>query len=187
MPTYRPQRRKLGILRPVSIVTPDDARSPFTYGILKPVIVIPYRLIVSIERCGVESIITHELAHIRRLDTLWTPLASLIKIVFFFHPVVWYVAARLRLEQERSCDAIAIAHTSVSSEEYAMHLLAVARTHSSSRGFANMMLGSSLKRRIRAILSRRTLSVPWLAVPAICIAVLFLPVADSKDRADITS
>src|SRR5437660_336918 len=58
-----------------------------------------------------EAVIAHELAHIRRWD-LWINLAQLVvEILLFYHPAVWWLSRRLRVERELCCDELAVAAT----------------------------------------------------------------------------
>lgn len=57
-----------------------------------------------------EAVLSHELAHLRRFDSLINLRQRLIEAVLFFHPAVWYVSHRVSLERENSCDDLVMAH-----------------------------------------------------------------------------
>ena len=78
--------------------------SPLTLGLFRPVILLPRGW----RRWSVEQrdlILLHELAHIQRRDFLAGLLAELAVCLCWFHPLVRWLAGRLRLEQEYAADA----------------------------------------------------------------------------------
>ena len=56
----------------------------------------------------VEAILAHELAHIARRDYLINLIQSFIEILFFFHPIVWWISMQIRVEREHCCDDLAL-------------------------------------------------------------------------------
>ena len=84
-------------------------RSPLTIGHLKPVILFPIGLINRLSESEVEAILAHELAHILRRDYIFNILQSVVEVVFYFHPAVWWLSNQVRQERESACDDQAIA------------------------------------------------------------------------------
>ncbi len=77
---------------------------PVVVGIAKPLVLLPASLASGLVPDQIESLLTHELAHIRRHD-LWVNLVQrLIEAAFFFHPAVWYISGRVSMERENCCD-----------------------------------------------------------------------------------
>lgn len=107
----RDLRKRLEIKKTIDIYTSGIINSPVTTGFLKPVILIPAALISGLPPEQIEAIIAHELAHIKRNDYIINILQTLIEILFFFHPGVWYISSQIRNERENACDDIAIALT----------------------------------------------------------------------------
>lgn len=98
----------LGIRRPVSIASSSLVAVPSVVGLLKPVILLPPVVLTGLSTAQLESIVLHELAHIRRRD-LWISLVQgLVEILLFFHPAVWWMSRRLRAEREQACDDIVV-------------------------------------------------------------------------------
>ena len=56
----------------------------------------------------VSAILAHELAYIKRQDYLINLFQSVIEIIFFYHPAVWWISSKVRAERENCCDDIAI-------------------------------------------------------------------------------
>ena len=99
----------LGITRRVAVRLADDIASPFTARLLRPVVWLPLSLITRLPPEQAEALIAHELAHIARLDWLWNGLQCVVESLLFFHPAVWWLSRRIRLEREQACDDLAVA------------------------------------------------------------------------------
>ncbi len=85
-----------------------DVAVPTVVGILRPTILLPMSLVVGLSPDQLEAILTHELAHIRRYDHLFNILQRVIEAVLFFHPAVWWVSRRIRIERENCCDDVVL-------------------------------------------------------------------------------
>lgn len=156
--------RDARIRRDVSILISDELRGPVTAGFLNPVIIVPLGASEwSAERRDI--VITHELAHVARFDFVAQLVASIACAVFWFHPLVWIAAARLRAEAEHAADDRVLAG-GTPGVSYATHLLDLARVERSTRLSAAVAVGmvraSRLEGRVRAMLdldrSRGTVS-----------------------------
>ncbi|HDQ45799.1 MAG TPA: M56 family metallopeptidase [bacterium] len=93
-------RAHFGIRRPVRLMTGHGDVSPFTLGVIRPVILIPESVMQSVRRSELECVIAHELAHVKRRDALWITLQNFLQIGYFFHPLVWMAGSRLGLARE---------------------------------------------------------------------------------------
>jgi bla regulator protein blaR1 len=82
--------------------------TPMVIGFVKPVILLPVGLVTGLTTKQVEAVLAHELAHIKRYDYLVNLLQSLVEVVYFFHPALWWLSVRVREEREHCCDDIAI-------------------------------------------------------------------------------
>ncbi|RXQ89528.1 hypothetical protein EO244_14270 [Ancylomarina salipaludis] len=82
--------------------------SPSLIGYFKPVILLPIILISGIPDNQLEIIIAHELAHIRRHDYLVQFIQGIIEILFFYHPMVWWLSSVVNTEREHICDDLAV-------------------------------------------------------------------------------
>ena len=81
---------------------------PVVVGFLKPTILVPLGLLTGLSPAQVESILIHELAHIRRKDYFFNLLQRFIDVLFFFNPAILWISALIRSERENCCDDIAI-------------------------------------------------------------------------------
>jgi uncharacterized protein YjbI with pentapeptide repeats/beta-lactamase regulating signal transducer with metallopeptidase domain len=101
----------LNIKKAVKIYESALAIVPMVIGFIKPIILLPVSAFTGLSSKQLESIIVHELAHILRRDYLLNILQSVIEILFFYHPAVWWINNVIRTERENCCDDIAIAQT----------------------------------------------------------------------------
>lgn len=82
--------------------------TPVVIGFIRPVVLLPVGLATGLTTKQIEAILAHELAHVKRFDYLVNLLQSLAEVVYFFHPALWWVSSRVRIEREHCCDDIAI-------------------------------------------------------------------------------
>jgi hypothetical protein len=81
---------------------------PTVVGILRPTILLPLSIIAGLAPDEVEAILAHELAHLRRYDHLVNVLQRLIEAFLFFHPALWWLSRRIRIERENCCDDLVV-------------------------------------------------------------------------------
>ncbi|TAE01170.1 MAG: hypothetical protein EAZ97_03880 [Bacteroidetes bacterium] len=99
---------KLQINTKVGILESALVNVPMAIGYFKPVVLLPMGLITGLSAQQIESILAHELAHIRRNDYLINIFQSLIEITFFFHPAIWWISRLISEERENCCDDLAV-------------------------------------------------------------------------------
>jgi len=103
--------KRLNIKKHILLLESAIIKVPAVVGFLKPTILVPLGLINNLSQEEVESILMHELAHIRRKDYLFNLLQCFIDIIFFFNPAVLWISSLIRNERENCCDDIAISET----------------------------------------------------------------------------
>jgi beta-lactamase regulating signal transducer with metallopeptidase domain len=122
-------------VRAVEICVSDEVTVPTAVGFLKPVVVFPTWAMRELSATELNTVLLHELAHLRRWDD-WTNLAQkVLRALFFFHPAVWWVESRLSLEREMACDDIVLAQTA-NPRAYAECLVSLAQKNLLRRGMA---------------------------------------------------
>ena len=114
---------RLGIARAPRVVKSESIHVPFATGLLNATIVLPAEC-DSWTPGQRDAVLIHELGHVRRRDLLGHTLGRVACAVYWFHPLVWTAARRLRDASERACDDLAIRLGSRPSE-YAEHLLQI--------------------------------------------------------------
>ena len=101
-------RYKLKISRSVRLLESVKVSVPIVIGYVKPVILMPVGMLAGLPENQVETIITHELAHIYRNDYLINIIQSIGEIILFYHPAAWWISHKIRKERENSCDDITV-------------------------------------------------------------------------------
>ena len=99
----------LGIARRVSVGICDRLAVPVLVGIVRPLILLPPAALCGWSVQELEMVLMHELAHLQRWDNVVNLLQRIVESLLFFHPVVWWLSARVRLERELCCDRIVVA------------------------------------------------------------------------------
>jgi TonB family protein len=167
-----------------AIVNTATGRRPilFTANILGPVVAGTFRPVILLpESAGVwtlprrRAVLAHEIAHIRRRDPAILLAAHIATAIYWFHPLAWLAAARLRAESERACDDAAL-RIGLRPSHYANDLLELARRFETQLAIP-MATTSHLESRVKSILDPMTnRSFParaaWLTAIALTVAVL---------------
>ncbi|MDQ2667515.1 MAG: HEAT repeat domain-containing protein [Gemmatimonadota bacterium] len=133
---------RIGLDDAPRLLQSTEAKMPFACGIMRPTIVLP----AESESWTLDrrrAVLLHELAHVRRHDLLGHTLGRLACAVYWFHPLVWTAAKRLRSESERACDDLALA-CGTRATDYAEHLLDIV---TSVRGDSTPLVALAMARR----------------------------------------
>ncbi|MBC7819310.1 MAG: M48 family metalloprotease, partial [Planctomycetaceae bacterium] len=168
-------------LRPV-LAYCERVTVPTVVGVLKPMILLPITLASGLSPEQIESVLAHELAHLRRCDHLVNLLQRVIESLLFFHPAVWWVSHRVREEREHCCDDLVVACGAMPLD-YAKSLLRVAelsRTSKLRRSIAAVSLlatgdkPSNLRQRIARLLGES--ATPSLRIsPRVLMLAISIP------------
>lgn len=116
--------RQMHVHRPVRLLRSREHNVPVAFGTRQPSIVVP-TIADTWSDDRRRAVMLHELAHVARYDCLTHTLAVAVCALYWFHPAVWWVARRLRVERELACDDKVIA-AGTQAREYAGHLLEIA-------------------------------------------------------------
>ena len=100
--------KRMNVARPVRVLTSKFIESPSLVGWLRPVILLPAATLLNLSVQQLESVLAHEVAHIRRHDYLVNLLQSLVETLFFYQPAVWWVSSYIRRERELCCDDLVV-------------------------------------------------------------------------------
>jgi protein involved in polysaccharide export with SLBB domain/beta-lactamase regulating signal transducer with metallopeptidase domain len=145
--------RRMGVPRAVRLLECARVDCPAVVGWIRPVILLPASAMSGLSVAQLESILAHELAHVRRHDYLINLFQSALETVLFYHPAVWWVSRRVRQERENGCDDIAAA---VCGDRvmYAAALATLEELRPVASRFAIAAHGGVLLPRIRRLLGR---------------------------------
>lgn len=128
---------------------------PGVVGVFHPVLLLPAGIGDQLAPAELRAILAHELCHVRRRDNLATVVHMVVEAVFWFHPLVWWLGARLMEERERACDE-EVLRTGSEPEAYAEGILKVCELYlQSPLKCVAGVTGTNLKKRIEAIMNNR--------------------------------
>jgi uncharacterized protein (TIGR03435 family) len=89
---------------PVEVRYAPAALEPGIVGFFRPMLLFPAGIVDRLAPNQLQAVLAHELCHLRRRDNLTAAIHMLVGAVFWFHPLVWWISARLMEERERACD-----------------------------------------------------------------------------------
>jgi beta-lactamase regulating signal transducer with metallopeptidase domain len=176
----------LGLSRAITLRLSTTIDSPMTMGTLRAIVLLPLSAVTLLGPEELEVVLAHELAHVRRADFFWNILQTVAETLFFFHPAVWWLSARIRHERELCCDDLALkicpnpivyAHALVHLEEQRSRHLRFAMALDGHQSHATLLT------RIARILGEPMTRIPSrrlrpfsLAAACVGLVVLLLPV-----------
>ncbi len=102
-------QRRMGLTRVVRYCESLRLDAPAVAGWLRPVVLLPMSAVTGLTEAQLEAVIAHELAHIRRYDALVNLFQVAVETLLFYHPAVWWLGKRVRVEREHCCDDEAVA------------------------------------------------------------------------------
>ena len=126
---------------------------PGVVGLFRPVLLLPADIMERLSPSQLKAVLAHELCHVRRRDNLTATIHMLVEAVFWFHPLIWWIGARLVEERERACDE-EVLRLGNASQDYAEAILRVCKSYlEPPLKCVTAVTGSDLRKRIQAILS----------------------------------
>jgi TonB family protein len=96
------------VQRRIAVLVSAMSDSPSVVGWMRPVILLPAATLMGLTPLQLEAILAHEIGHIKRYDYLVNMMQMVIETLFFYHPAVWWVSKRIRVERELCCDDLAV-------------------------------------------------------------------------------
>jgi beta-lactamase regulating signal transducer with metallopeptidase domain/peroxiredoxin len=103
------QAKRIGLRAAPAVAYCRAISVPVVVGVVRPVILLPAALASGLAPNQLEALLAHELAHLRRWDPLVNLLQHLVETAIFFHPAVWYVSRRIRVQRENASDDLVLA------------------------------------------------------------------------------
>jgi uncharacterized protein (TIGR03435 family) len=149
---------------PLNLPLPVEARissgllEPGIVGLWRPVLLLPEGILERLAPSEFEAVLAHELCHVRRRDNLLASIHMLVEAFFWFHPLIWWIGARLVDERERACDEHVVSLGN-RPDVYADAILNVCKLYAESPlSCVSGVTGAGIRRRIEAILSGRRIA-----------------------------
>jgi len=147
--------KTLPLRLPIHVMSSPARLEPGVFGIRKPVLVLPDSITDRLTPAQLDAVFAHELCHVRRKDNLTAAIHMVVEIVFWFHPLVWFIRTRLLEERERACDE-GVLESGSEPQVYAEGILNVCKLFlESPMACASGITGGDLRRRIEGILAHR--------------------------------
>jgi tetratricopeptide (TPR) repeat protein len=176
----------LDVRREVRLLKSPDLGTAMTAGVRKPVIILPASA-ESWSKTRRRLVLSHELAHVKRWDSLIEILGFAASALHWFNPLAWLALNRLRIERERDCDN-AVINSGAKPSDYAALLMEIATDmHRRSRPMwqiATVRESSNLKDRLLCILDpkmdRRNGSPGSVFTIGLLVAALAIPLSGSR-------
>jgi bla regulator protein BlaR1 len=175
---------QIGVTREVRLRIVDNLASPITAGWWRPVVLVPASLISGMPPELLEALLAHELGHVKRFDYLVNLGQNVVETLLFYHPAVWWISSRIRIEREQIADDVAASHLG-EPRRLALALSELERFQFSTHHLAQAANGGDLMSRIKRLLRPDAEALNWkaaipvLGLAAACIAgCAQTPVAD---------
>ncbi len=170
--------RQIGVTKPVRVLMSSLANGPGIVGWLRPVMLLPPAAALGLTPQQLEAVIAHELAHIKRHDSLVNLFQVVAETVFFYHPVVWWTSKQIRIERELCCDDVAV-RANGDPIAYARALTTLARQQLEAPVLTMAATGGSLLHRVQRLVGGTThdytpTRAPGLIVASLAIACVLL-------------
>jgi bla regulator protein BlaR1 len=172
---------------PIPVRSSPARIEPGVFGIRRPVLVLPDGITARLTPEQFAAVLAHELCHVRRRDNLTAAIHMMVEVVFWFHPLVWWIRTQLAAERERACDE-EVVRTAGDPQVYAEGILNVCKFYlESPAACVSGITGADLKRRIAEILSGQvahSLTLPnKLLLATAAVAAIAVPLAIGVLRA----
>lgn len=167
-------QKRLQLTQPVILMESALLKIPVVLGWLKPVILVPAGMLTNLTVAQVESILLHELAHIRRRDYLFNIIQHITDTIFFFNPAVVWVSALIRSERENCCDDIAVLE-SRSRKQFVEALVSFHQYSNSKQEYALSFAAgkNQLLKRVQRIVNRKNHSLQAVERAILAFILLF--------------
>ena len=147
------------ISRPLAVRSSDLISSPLTYGILRPVILLPKKLDRN-DPVALKYVLTHEYVHIRRFDAITKILFAAVLCIHWFNPLVWVMYVLANRDMELSCDAWVIRMLGEKNRSsYALMLIKMEERRSGMSALCSHLGKNAISERIEAIMKFKKTSI----------------------------
>ncbi len=188
---FEETRRQAGVRKKSAIRLTAETMSPAVCGLWRPVVLLPQSLIERLTPEQLRAVLLHELVHVRRGDVWINCAQTLLQIIYWWHPLVWFANARIRRVREEAVDDAVMFALNDEAEIYAPTLLEVAKL-AFNRPLAGLgIIGilesrAALKHRIERLLNFKTpgragLSAVWILGLAAFTAVA-VPMGEAPEK-----
>src|SRR5882724_2436534 len=120
-------RCRAGLRKIIRLRLTTESMSPAVCGLFRPIVLLPQSLIERLTPDQLRAVLLHELIHLRRRDVWVNCAQTLLQIVYWWHPLLWFANARVRQVREEAVDDAVMVALNEQAEIYAPTLLEVAK------------------------------------------------------------
>jgi beta-lactamase regulating signal transducer with metallopeptidase domain len=174
-------------IQQVKVFFSDTIKSPFTIGFLKPIIFLPISCTTYLSNKQIETIILHELAHIKRNDFVVNLFLSFIELILCFNPFTKWLSNYISEQREICCDEFVL-HQQYDKTIYAEALLQLAKQQYQHQNVFSLSMYAAankmiLKNRIQLIVGipiLKKLQINLIVIACICIVAILLLLAPQQ-------
>jgi prepilin-type processing-associated H-X9-DG protein len=154
-------RLRMGLRARVGLRLTSEASSPAVCGLLRPTILLPVALVDKLMSGGLEAVLIHELAHVKRADLWLNCLQTVLQIIYFYNPLVWLAGAMVRRVREQAVDEMVLVALGAEARSYSRTLVDIAEMAFARVSPALRLIGvaesrKSLEGRIKHMITRPT-------------------------------
>jgi beta-lactamase regulating signal transducer with metallopeptidase domain len=181
-------KRQTGVETILGIIVTDKVKGPALFGFVRPRLLLPMGIIETHSTKELRHIFLHELSHLKRCDILLGWITTLLLVIHWFNPLVWYAFYRMRQDRELACDASALSTMGVDeSEKYGMTIVRLLEKFSQARSLPIIAAvsedKSNLKKRIAMISQFKKEPYAWSVLAVTLIIVLsFVTLTNATQR-----
>jgi len=149
------QSTPVALRSPIPVLSSPGLLEPGVVGIRRPVLLVPAGIEKHLTPQQFDAVFAHEICHVHRRDNLTAAIHMVVEAVFWFHPLVWWIGARMVEERERACDEYVLRALG-EPQSYAESILNVCKFYvESPLPCVSGVNGSDLKKRVAAIMVNR--------------------------------
>lgn len=102
--TFLECKKLLNIQKDITLYVSSFVKTPISYSLFKPRVILPVNVICSLTRNDIRNIFLHELQHFKQKDLIINYLMCILQTVYWFNPIVWYAFKEMRMDREITCD-----------------------------------------------------------------------------------
>ena len=181
-------KRQAGVETILGIIVTDKVKSPALFGFIRPRLLLPVGVIETHSAKELRHIFLHELSHLKRCDILLGWITTLLLVIHWFNPLVWYAFYRMRQDRELACDASALSTMGVGeSEKYGLTIVRLLEKFSQARSLPIIAAvsedKSNLKKRIAMISQFKREPYAWSVLAVTLIILLgFVTLTNAKQQ-----
>jgi beta-lactamase regulating signal transducer with metallopeptidase domain/tetratricopeptide (TPR) repeat protein len=184
----------LAIRKNIAVIVTDHVKSPALFGYFKPRLLLPPHFLDTLQKDELRYVFLHELSHLKRHDICVSWLVTVLQIVHWFNPFVWYAFHHLRVDQEAACDAYVLSRIKqIQPADYANTIVSLLESFIQNRQLPSLVgimeNKSQIRRRIAMIINFKRYALQTkcaLILMLFIVGLLFLTGSSGKADAEKT-